>query len=65
MNCGICGEHADSSYEFETGNNANYAAEMPLCAKHSDELEAIEHKFDAKYGDKILAFFENHQGEYA
>lgn len=52
--CALCSALEADSLEFETGNNAEYAVDVPLCEDHLLEAEDTGYDFEVKYADQIL-----------
>lgn len=63
MACALCKNPVEDSLEFETGNNAEYQVEMPLCEVHLKEAEETGYDFEEKYAEQILErLYENWRG---
>lgn len=52
--CALCRDVSVGDFEFETGNGANYAVDIPLCETHAFEAEDTGYAFEVKYADQIL-----------
>lgn len=54
MTCELCKEPCLDLLVFETGNNAEYTVEVPLCESHIKEYDDTGYDFETKYAEQIL-----------